>query len=117
MTPIQPGVLLEGTLLASDLIASFWPEFKRHYEEGICLAKEGEWESIFSAMQDLPDGEFKESVDYGALKEDAGHLIESLIEDLDGACYEQNMTFGPHPDDPACWGFWEWAEEDYNGTA
>jgi len=105
---IEPGPISTGTLLTSDLLTAFWAEFKRRYPSGIVMSKQGEWNEIFSAWEDMDGAEFKQAVDYGDLQEDAGMLVESLIDDLDGACYGQGMTFGAHPDDPALFGYWQW---------
>jgi hypothetical protein len=117
---IEPGPILSGTTLTSDKLIAFWAEFERHYPEGTVLGKKGEWEGVFTSWEDMSPVEFKARIDgsypsddpRGWLAEDAEYLVDSLVDDLDTICYNQRLTFGANPDDPACWGYWPHEEEN-----
>lgn len=113
---IEPGAISEGTLLRSDLLSKFWAEYERRYPEGTVLGRQSEYTALFEAWHDRAASEFRAAVNDGDLAEDAGYLLEEITADLDAVCYDQGLTFSAHPGDPACFGYWEWEEDDDEAT-
>jgi len=126
---IKIGSILEGTLRAQDIIPALLNEcFRREisYAKVIDEANES-WENcglrhnealvvLGGKIVAMPGHEWwDKDLDNGqgwTNHEENASVIKALTELLDSV---PGCTFGPHPDDPACLGYWAEPNEDTRG--